>query len=406
MKKISLILILICSLAVLMASSSFSQELLRLANSGDAEAQYTIGECYYRERGVKQDYLEAAKWFRRAANQGHAKAQHDLAMMYYKGIRLEKNYDEARVLLQKAANQDHKEAQVVLGNIYKTGKGVAKDNVQAAQWYKKAAEQGHYDAMINLGLLYAEGEGITQDFTEAVYWFRVASTPRDLFDIVNNSNFELPAKDPEQRYDRNDATKCLRRKFTTDFSSFLFPSDLPSLFDDDTGLISLFDSYSVPLSDNTPFFEVYPNWIKEAADLGDSNAQMIMSYFYMKGVGTKRDEKEASKWIRKAAESGDAFAQYLTGRMYYEGKYLVQNYNEAAQWLSKAAEQGYDYALSQLGATYEKLGDYETAYFWYLLAAADWHGYSKKRDEMAKKLDQSQISEIQARASKWFDEHQ
>ena len=33
-----------------------------LANGGDADAQFNLGQLYYRGRGVPQDYAEAAKW--------------------------------------------------------------------------------------------------------------------------------------------------------------------------------------------------------------------------------------------------------------------------------------------------------------------------------------------------------
>jgi len=38
-------------------------------------AQHDIGVLYYRGTGVAQDYLEAARWFRRAADQGLAEAE-------------------------------------------------------------------------------------------------------------------------------------------------------------------------------------------------------------------------------------------------------------------------------------------------------------------------------------------
>ena len=42
------------------------------SSSKDAEALYNKGNCYYFGKGVKQDYAEAAKWYRKAAEQGHA----------------------------------------------------------------------------------------------------------------------------------------------------------------------------------------------------------------------------------------------------------------------------------------------------------------------------------------------
>ena len=42
---------------------------------GAPNAQYIIGEMYYHGLGVKEDYAEAAIWFRKAAKQGHVRAR-------------------------------------------------------------------------------------------------------------------------------------------------------------------------------------------------------------------------------------------------------------------------------------------------------------------------------------------
>ena len=56
-----------------------------LAEQGEVRAQYAVGVMYTKGKGVRQDYAEAAKWFRKAAAQGHAKAQTNLGNMYDKG---------------------------------------------------------------------------------------------------------------------------------------------------------------------------------------------------------------------------------------------------------------------------------------------------------------------------------
>lgn len=44
------------------------------AKKGDPEAQYNLGVMYENGNGVKQNYEEAIKWYRKAADQGLAKA--------------------------------------------------------------------------------------------------------------------------------------------------------------------------------------------------------------------------------------------------------------------------------------------------------------------------------------------
>ena len=45
-----------------------------LAEQGDADAQYNLGEMYYRGKGVRRDLDQAEVWYHKSATQGYAKA--------------------------------------------------------------------------------------------------------------------------------------------------------------------------------------------------------------------------------------------------------------------------------------------------------------------------------------------
>ena len=49
-----------------------------LAEQGDAEAQYNLGQMYQYGEGVRKDAKEAARWYRMAANKHHTQAQYAL----------------------------------------------------------------------------------------------------------------------------------------------------------------------------------------------------------------------------------------------------------------------------------------------------------------------------------------
>jgi hypothetical protein len=119
------------------------RQLQPLAQEGDARAQALLGLMYYHGRGVKQDDMEAAKWF------------------------------------QLAADKDEPRAQFNLGVMHAEGQGVPQDYVQAIKWYRLAAEQGEARAMFNLGVSYAEGQGTDQNYILAYMWFNLAA-PRFL----------------------------------------------------------------------------------------------------------------------------------------------------------------------------------------------------------------------------------
>lgn len=67
---------------------------MKAAEQGDAEAQFSLGVCYFGGLGVEQSYTKAVKWYRKAAEQ-----------------ELAKSFSEAVKWLGKAAEQGSLEAQ-------------------------------------------------------------------------------------------------------------------------------------------------------------------------------------------------------------------------------------------------------------------------------------------------------
>jgi len=60
-------------------------DLRKLADRGDAEAQWQMGVRYYDGDGVPHDDAQAMKWFELAAEQGHVNAQSRLGAYYWAG---------------------------------------------------------------------------------------------------------------------------------------------------------------------------------------------------------------------------------------------------------------------------------------------------------------------------------
>ena len=105
-------------------------ETRRLAEQGDADAQFNLGVMYANGEGVPQDEAEAVRWYRLSADQGNAFAQYDLGFRYAIGL------------------------------------GVPQDEAEAVRWYRLSADQGNADAQYNLGFSYSIGLGIPQDEAE------------------------------------------------------------------------------------------------------------------------------------------------------------------------------------------------------------------------------------------------
>jgi len=88
--------------------------LKRLANEGNAEAQYRLGALYRTGRGVKADHAKAAHWFEKAALQGHKDAQYNIGVMYARGWGVKADRARAREWLEKASGQGHHRATAYL----------------------------------------------------------------------------------------------------------------------------------------------------------------------------------------------------------------------------------------------------------------------------------------------------
>lgn len=110
------------------------------ADKGHKKAQYRVGLCYDKGRGVVEDDARAVAWYQKSAAQGYAKAQYQLGKCYKNGEGIAKDEKKAVELFTLAAKQDNGEAQYQLAKCYLKGKGVAKDEAKAKAWLKKAVK--------------------------------------------------------------------------------------------------------------------------------------------------------------------------------------------------------------------------------------------------------------------------
>ena len=143
------------------------------AEHADLKAQFGLGLMYDSGKGVPQDYVEAAKWYRQAAEFGYIKAQINLGILYENG--------QGR----KAANWRDPWGEYAVGLMYDKGHGVPQDYAEAVKWYQKAAAQGIVKAETSLGLLYAKGLGVPQNRVEAMKWYKKAAIEGDVQAQVN-----------------------------------------------------------------------------------------------------------------------------------------------------------------------------------------------------------------------------
>jgi TPR repeat protein len=94
----------------------------------------------------KGDYSKAYTEFKRLAEQGEATAQYNLGVMYHKGQGVQQDDVGAVKWWLKAAERGHVKAQFFLGVACDNGYGVPQNHAEAVKWYREAAVQGDADA--------------------------------------------------------------------------------------------------------------------------------------------------------------------------------------------------------------------------------------------------------------------
>jgi hypothetical protein len=109
-----------------------------LAEHGDADAEFNLGQAYRLGRGVPLDLGSAEMWFQRAANSGHVDAQTTLGLLLFQ------NGDRASGLkwLRRAAEQGEPRAMLVYGTALYNGDGAPQDKLLGYAFISRAAGQG------------------------------------------------------------------------------------------------------------------------------------------------------------------------------------------------------------------------------------------------------------------------
>lgn len=117
-----------------------------LADRGEADAQFNLGQAYKLGRGVAPDLRIAQSWYQKAAQQGHEQAQANLGLILFQNG----NRAGAMPWLKKAADSDDPRAQYIYGTALFNGDLVAKDWPRAYAMMQRAAAQGLPQAATHL----------------------------------------------------------------------------------------------------------------------------------------------------------------------------------------------------------------------------------------------------------------
>ena len=120
-----------------------------LAEKGDADAQFNLGQAYRLGRGVPINLAAAQSWFERAADRGHVDAQTTLGLLLFQNG----NHTGGLRWLKVASDQGEPRAMLVYGTALFNGDGVPQDPILGYAFVSRAAAQGLQAAKDTLGQL-------------------------------------------------------------------------------------------------------------------------------------------------------------------------------------------------------------------------------------------------------------
>lgn len=147
----------------------------RLAENGDSNAQNNLGLCLEEGLITKKDENMAFYWYQKSAEQGNSRGQNSLGYCYENGIGTTIDKEKSFYWYQKSAEQGNADALNNVGNFYLNGIVVNKDELKALYFYQQAAEKGNPIAQFNIGCMYFNGLGLQQDKEKACFWLKKSS---------------------------------------------------------------------------------------------------------------------------------------------------------------------------------------------------------------------------------------
>lgn len=268
------------------------QDLLKKAETGDAQSQVEVGTRYAIGDGIESSADNAINWWKKAADQENTDALHYLGYAFTYGVTglpwektvkidTKKGFD----FYKRGAELGDPRSQYELGKFFEQGVAVKKNLQAAFDWYSKAASQGDHDAESALGEIYYFGSGVQKDFNKALEFFIKAAEGGILSAQIHAGIM----------YDLGDGT----------------PKD----------------------------YNKAAHYYRKAAMMGNATAQNSIGSKYAEGKGITKDNVLAYAWFNLASAKGDKLA--TDNRAIVEKRLSIEELNEA-QALSSGWSHGQD----------------------------------------------------------------
>lgn len=294
-------------------------ELVKLAENGDSNAQYQLGlyleELKYSNDQLRFSYIERNpfKWYLAAAENNQPEALTKVGKEYLSkfGYFKKQDFGQAVNNFQSAASSNSESA-LLLSILKFWGIGTEKNKEEALALFKQTGSNFYrFKSMIYL----------EKELIDMVRELGKEDNPDALFALGDFYYFG------KTNYYKQDYKKALRlytqsAELNNCYAAYM----LGMMYYNGTGTLKdLKKSY---------------RWIAKSAELECLRAQVkigIMNYF---GEGTEINTSKAFYWFSLTAPKDDPLSQYFLGVMYYKGEGTDKDLGLSKKWISRAYENG------------------------------------------------------------------
>lgn len=347
---------------------------LRAAAGGNREAQYKAGLLYEGGYTVPKDLGEALNWYRRAESQGHQLAARRVpeleravaaaasaAIAEAQAAEIQqavssyerRDYDTAYREFSKLGERGNAGAQYYLGLMYDQGSGVPADPVRARRWYIMAASNGYADAQYKVGAMNEFGHLVARNPDAALTWYRQAAAQGHR--LANRRVDEL---ERTNALARGEAVPTVPSAVTgmaappeRTMGGPVIGGSPETAGAPTTAIMSAVGEPSSSIEPATS-----PKNREPAPRSQTTKAPNTLIADVQAALAAYNHDENAGliEKTRSLAEHGDPQAQYDLGVIYATGKGAVQDIVNAARWYRRAADHGHAEAQYALGTLYSE----------------------------------------------------
>ena len=310
--------------------------LRRAAAGGNKSAAMILGDWFFKGGMIKNDPVQAREWFVNAKGMPDSEAA--IAEVDFENGKTAEDKEEAWEKIRKFAAAGNVRAQTYLGFVY-----FSKQDDTAARTQAESAMKKGYAPAFRLRALIARRAG-------ARNWIDFMLKAAELGDpeAFASAGFHLAETGKGvQRSKGLDMIRRAERRGVVDGKVKMGRAYMQRLVaagrDEDPAPVQAFKRF------------------KSASERNNNEAKYYLSLCYLKGIGCRVDHGNAAQLAYEAAQSGDSFAQILYAAYLRDGIGVGRDTLAAVSYLEKAANQGNKHATAMLSDLISKAHDVDSS---------------------------------------------